>query len=377
MIKYCKSCLFPNTKPDIFFNNKDICDACISAERKHKNIENNLDWNERKKEFEKIIEEKLINKHEREYDCIVPVSGGKDSTWQTHVMKKKHGLRTLAVTFDQFDQSDIGLHNLEILKSIGVDHIHFSLNPNIVKKLVFKGFDTIGDPYWVNHVGMFTVPIHIAVKFRIPLIVYGENPIFEYGGPKHSRDNMIMNKRWRQEFGGMRGYREEDMLDEEISENDIKMLFYPSDEDIEKNNIQAIFYGYYFKWRPSKHTKFVKEQYGWKSLKKAPSGSYMKEENCDMEFIDIRESIKYLKYGYGRATDQLNIEIRDKLISRKEALKIVKKIDGKVSKKNIKKFCEYLNISFTEYNNIINNFVNKELFYLSNKGNWKLKKTRY
>ena len=96
-----------------------------------------------------------------------------------------------------------------------------------------------------------------------------------------------------------------------------------------------------------------------------------------MEFIDIRESIKYLKYGYGRATDQLNIEIRDKLISRKEALKIVKKIDGKVSKKNIKKFCEYLNISFTEYNNIINNFVNKELFYLSNKGNWKLKKTRY
>ena len=292
-------------------------------------------------------------------------------------MKKKHKLRTLAVTFDQFDQSDVGLHNLEVLKSIGVDHIHFSLNPNIVKKLVYKGFETIGDPYWVNHVGMFTVPIHIAVKFKIPLVVYGENPIFEYGGPQHSRDNMIMNKRWRQEFGGMRGYREEDMLDFDITENDIKMLYYPADEEIEKNKIRAIFYGYYFKWNPSEHTKFIKESYGWKTLNRAPSGSFMKEENCDMRFIDIRESIKYLKYGYGRATDQLNIQIRDNLISREEALKIVKKIDGKVSKNNIYKFCNYLNISIDEYQNIVNNFVNKELFYLSNNGNWKLKKKRY
>lgn len=376
MIKYCKNCLFPNTKPDIYFDKDDICDACNSAKRKHLNSQSDLNWDERSKEFNQIIQETLQSTKFREYDCIVPVSGGKDSTWQTHAMKVIHGLRVLAVTFDQFDQSDIGTHNLEVLKSIGVDHIHFTLNPNIVKKFVYKGFETVGDPYWVNHVGIFTIPIHIAVKFKIPLIIYGENPIFEYGGPKYSRDNMVMNKRWRQEFGGMRGYREEDMIDEDTKKDDIKILFYPDDELIEKNNIKAIFYGHFFKWTPVEHTKFVKKKYGWKNLEKPQYGSFMTEENCDMEFIDIRESIKYLKYGYGRATDQLNIMIREKLISRQEALKIVRKIDGKVNPKNITKFCNYLNISLEEYNSIIDNFVNKEIFYLNNKKEWILKLKR-
>ena len=187
-IKFCKTCLFPDTKPDLYFNKAGICDACASAKRKHGKI-NSVDWSERKNSFEKILQN--AKKKEGLYNCVVPVSGGKDSSWQVYAMKHIHKMKPLAVTFDQFDQTDLGRNNLDALKSIGVDHIHFSLNPNIVKLLVKKGFEIVGDPYWVNHVGIFTVPMHVANKFNIPLVVYGENPIFEYGGPENDRDNYV------------------------------------------------------------------------------------------------------------------------------------------------------------------------------------------
>ena len=121
--------------------------------------------------------------------------GRRDSTWQAYNAIKKHGLHALAVTFDQFDQTDLGTYNLDILKNIGVDHIHFSLNPNIVKLLVRKGLEEVRDPYWVNHVGIFTIPHQMAQRFEIPLVFYGENPQFEYGGPASSRQPKPMDKR--------------------------------------------------------------------------------------------------------------------------------------------------------------------------------------
>ena len=184
-----------------------------------------------------------------------------------------------------------------------------------------------------------------------------------------------MNKKWRQQHGGMRGMREEDVLDNDIRFEDIKMLTFPSDSEVEESKVQAIFYGHFFKWEPEKHTNFVKK-FGWKDLKKPQKGSWSRTENIDMQFIDIRERIKYLKYGYGRATDQLNIAIRSNLISKKKALRIVKKIDGEVDKKNISSFCKYLNISRNEYDKIINSFVNHDLFLKDNKGGWKLKVNR-
>jgi hypothetical protein len=267
------------------------------------------------------------------------------------------------------------LHNLEVLREIGVDHVHFTLSPNVVRPLVKKGFEIIGDPYWVNHVGIFTVPFHFATRFNIPLVVFGENPQFEYGGPESSRDNMIMDKRWRQEFGGMRGLREEDVVDLEISIGDMRALQYPTDEMIYDSEVLGTFYGYYFKWDASVHTEKMKK-IGWTPLPSPPAGSWVDYENCDMKYIDIREHIKYLKYGYGRATDQLNIEIRYGRITRKEALDIVLKIDGNVDPNNVTKFCEYLGISIDRYNSIVDSFVNTDIFKKSSNGNWVLKESR-
>ena len=140
-IRYCKNCLFPNTKPDLYFDDEGVCDACRSAETKW-DTQKQIDWAAREAEFNQIISELPKNQM---YDCVVPVSGGKDSTYQAYRLIKVHGLKALAVTFDQFDQTPIGHHNLQLLKEIGADHIHFTLDPNVVKKLVLKGFEEKGD----------------------------------------------------------------------------------------------------------------------------------------------------------------------------------------------------------------------------------------
>jgi len=373
IVKYCKKCLFPDTKPDLYFDSDGICDACRSAEKKH-GYKDSIDWDDRANQFDVVLKD-ARKKAGGWYDCIVPVSGGKDSTWQVYAMKKKHGMNPLAVTFDQFDQTETGSHNLDILRSIGVDHVHFTLNPNIVRLLVNKGFEIVGDPYWVNHVGIFTVPFHFATRFNIPLVVFGENPQFEYGGPEASRDNMIMDKNWRQEFGGMRGLREEDMVDLNISMEDLRILQYPSDDIVHDVGVMGTFYGHYFKWDANIHTEKMKK-IGWAPLPNPPYGSWADFENCDMKYIDIRERIKYLKYGYGRATDQLNIELRHGRITRDKALSIVKDIDGNVNQENIISFCEYLDISVDHYNSIIDSFVNTNLFVRDSKGNWTLKEER-
>ena len=379
MIKYCKKCLFPNTKPDLFFDDNGICDSCNSADIKHGtrrgNNKENIDWNKRRNEFDQFISLKLKNKNS-DYDCLVPVSGGKDSTWQVYVAKKILKLNVLAITFDQFDQTDVGVHNLKVLKEIGVDHFHITMNPLIIKKLVKKGLEIIGDPYWVNHVGMFTIPLNIASKFSIPIILYGENPQFEYGGPLESRSKMAMDKRWRQEFSGMRGLREEDMVDHEIKLSDLSLLKYPEISELKKSDVSSIFLGYFMKWDPLKHTEFVKTL-GWKALSKPPEGSWLDYENCDMKFIDIRERIKYLKYGYGRATDQLNIAIRMNEMSRAQALSIVKKIDGKVDEKNLINFADYLELNKEELVNIIESFVNHDIFTKNKTGEFTEKVKRY
>lgn len=371
-MRYCKRCLFPDTKPDIYFDEEGICDACRSAERKH-NIKEGIDWKAREEEFKKLIDA-YRSKDGSNYDCLVPVSGGKDSIFQVYAMKVIHKMNPIAVTFDQFDATPTSRHNLEALKMIGVDHVHFTMNPLILKKLVKKGFEIVGDPYWVNHVGIFTVPARFAVHLKVPLLIWGENSQLEYGGPAASRDNRVLDKRWRQEFGCMRGFREEDMVDKDISLSDLRCLMYPSDEDITKLGVTGLFYGSFFKWNPIEHLKLVKKL-GWKALPKPWAGSWLNWENCDMKFEGIREHLKWVKFGYGRVTDQVNIYIRSGKITREKALEIVKERDGKLEFK--KEFCEYIDITEEEFDRIRDTFVNKDIFKRDNNGEWVLKEPVY
>ena len=158
------------------------------------------------------------------------------------------------------------------------------------------------------------------------------------------------------------------MIDQEISSGDIDALRYPSDEEVAAKGINGTFFGQYHKWDAMEHLEVCKS-IGWKPLDTAPKGSWVDYENCDMQFIDIREHIKYLKFGYGRATDQLNIAIRNRRIEREDALEIVREIDGQYDEKNKHEFCQYLGMSEKYFDNILDGFVNTDLFEKVN-GAW-------
>ena len=249
----CKKCVMPNTKPDLYFNAEGICDACLST-----NLKNKIDWNAREKEFRNLIDQ-LRNKNETNYDCVIPVSGGKDSHFQTYMAKVVYGLNPLLVSFEPTLPSELGKRNLRNIKSFGVDLIQFQKNPIVYKKLGKKAFYRIGDHEWPNHVGIFTVPIQIAVRYKIPLIIWGENSQLEYGGPEIARHSRVLDRKWLEEFGGLLGNRVEDMIDKDLQQRDLLPYIYPDENELLEANITSIFLGYFFKWDARMQTELMKK----------------------------------------------------------------------------------------------------------------------
>ena len=192
-IKYCKRCVLPETKPDLFIDEEGVCSACRYYESRP-----DIDWDMRKQEFLQIVD-KYRSKTGSNYDCIVPVSGGKDSTYQVITLLKM-GLKPLCVTATTCQLSEIGRRNIENLKNIGVDFIEYSTNPNVRKKLNRIGLLQVGDISWPEHVSIFTVPVRVAVQMNIPLIIWGENPQHEYGGPAAKAHDQVLDRRWLEEL---------------------------------------------------------------------------------------------------------------------------------------------------------------------------------
>jgi len=359
-IRYCNNCLYPETKPDLYFNERGVCSACVAAELKDKGI----DWKQREKEFNEIINHYRIPEGKTGYDCIVPVSGGKDSTYQAYFMKEVCGLNPLCVCFETTAVTELGQKNLDNLSNMGLDVIHFKKNHVAYKKMVVESFKRVGDEMWPNHIGIFTIPVMIAVKFGIPLIVWGENPQKEYGGPSlDSVKNRILNRKWLEEFGGLLGNRIQDMIGVEgITEKELTPYFYPSDEDIERVGVTGIFLGHYFFWDARKQLEIVKK-HGFSVKEDGPiEGTYTNYENLDEKLVSLHDYLKFVKYGFGRATDHACIDIRNKRLTRAEGLELVKKYDGKYPHYGVSEFMNYSGMTKKEVDDIIDSFTNTILF---------------
>ena len=195
MIKYCRHCVYPETKPDLSFDENGICDACRFVD-----VKDTTNWDLRRKELTEIFE-KFKNKDGSNYDCVIPVSGGKDSTFQTYVVKKEFGLNPLCVSYHLPEFTDLGRKNLENLKKLGVDCLEFTPNPEICKKMQKIALIEFGDAQWPEHFGIFTVPVQVAVRYNIPLIVWGENSQAEYGGPLKDMENKYLDRKWNEDYG--------------------------------------------------------------------------------------------------------------------------------------------------------------------------------
>ena len=354
----------PDTRPDLKFDEQGVCDACRAFERKHEVI----DWDSRRKEFEELIEKK-VSRDPSKYDCIIPVSGGKDSHFTLFCAKQLYGLNPLCVCFEPTLPTNIGRSNLDNISSLGVDLIHFKQNPIVYRKLIIEGFKRIGDMEWANHMGIWSVPIHFAIKFDIPLILWGESPQMEYGGSETVSE---INKRqfdedWLNDYGCLNGLRPQDMVDEEngVSLKDLKMYIYPSLQDVTNWGGLGVFMGYYFKWNSPENLETI-DKMGFRRRQGRIEVSYTDYEKLDCLSMNLHDYLKFLKYGYGRATDSASIDIRNGQISREEAVRLVEKYDGNYPKKCIERFCEEFNMCRTEFDTICEPFTNRALFERKN-----------
>ncbi|WP_276540050.1 N-acetyl sugar amidotransferase [Vibrio pelagius] len=365
-IKYCNTCMYPETKPDLWFDEAGKCSACINFENRTE-----IDWAARQKEFSDITERyKSIDGSN--YDCIIPVSGGKDSTFQV-IKVLQAGLNPLCVTAETDSLSELGRRNLENLKRLGVDHVNVTPNPKVRRKLSRLALREVGDIQWAEHVTIFTIPIQVAVEKNIPLIVWGENSQHEYGGPAAAAENNVLDRRWLEEFGGMLGMRITDLIGQDgITRKDLIPYFYPSDEDLKRVGVTGIFLGYYFPWDGYNNT-LLAQAYGFESYPTPTEGSLVNYENLDNYYHRIHDYFKYIKYGFGRATDQANNHIRRGRLDRKDIVEFLKENDGAYPsvylQRPLESVLEEIELSKEEFDEICDRFTNKKLFKTDRKGN--------
>lgn len=366
-ISYCSKCLFPETKPDLFFNDEGVCSACVAADHK----DNSIDWRQREIDFNTIIDKYKKSPNEIGYDCLIPVSGGKDSTYQAYFMKEVCGLNPLCVCFETTNLTEVGQANIDNISKMGIDVIYFKKNYKAYKSMVVEGFKRVGDEMWPNHLGIFTIPIHIAVKFNIPLVIWGENPQQEYGGPVESIENKHLNRKWLEEFGGLLGNRIQDMVGVDgLTEKDLTPYFYPSDEDIDRVGVVGLFLGHYFFWDAQKQLEIVKK-HGFVVKEDGPvEGTYTNYENLDEKMHGLHDYLKYVKYGFGRATDHACIDVRNNRLTREEGLKLVKQYDGKYPNYGVDEFVKYSGMTKEEIDVILDSFTSPILFTQDESGNF-------
>lgn len=364
MIRYCKNCLYPDTKPQLKLDENGVCDACRWLKLKEK-----IDWTKRRKELEKILD-KYKSKDGKRYDCIIPVSGGKDSHYQAYVMKEEFGLNPLLVNFHPLDFTQVGRKNIENIKNLGVDCIEFTANPIVYRKMAQFGLKELGDFQWPEHIGIFTVPVQIAVRYNIPLIVWGENPQMEYGGSDQVSSTAYLDREWNEKHGGyfLDRVKPQDMVKYGLSLKDLKPYLYPTDDEIKSVGVTGIFLGYFIKWDIFKQLELVKKL-GFSEDTELKEGTYDSWENLDVKYTVFHDYFKFLKYGFGRATDHASIEIRYGRITRDEGLKLVKQYEGKIPIKYFNEFLRDVDIEEEEFYEICDKFTNKDLFKTDKDGN--------
>jgi N-acetyl sugar amidotransferase len=364
MLKRCKRCVTPNSRPEQVLDDNDVCNACLSFEIKKK-----IDWQNRKRLFLEEISEAKKSKINDNWDCIIPSSGGKDSTAQAFLARDL-GLNPLIVTATTCDLSKIGRKNIENLKN-SFDTIEISPQKKIRSKLNKICLETIGDISWAEHVSIFTQPIQIAAKFDIKLILYGEQPQFEYGGPERLNSN-IMDRKWMEEFGGFLGFRVSDLINHYgFKEEELLPYIYPDESLIKKKKIKALFMGYYINWNNQNNFNISKSK-GFTAFHIPVEGTNLSYEKIDNYQHGIHDYFKYLKYGFSRSTDQASWMIRQDIITREEGIKLVKENDGKYPSsylgKQLKDILSQIDLTLDEFNKICDKFTNKEIFKCNQAG---------
>ena len=334
---------------NLSLDDEGICSACHTADAfNHLSPEF---WQQRKAAFERILDEMGVGKSNDNYDCIIPVSGGKDSYFQAHKIISDYGLKPLLVTYHGNNYLPEGDYNRDRMRQVfDADHLVFGPSVEVLKKLNRLCFRKMGDMNWHAHCGIMTYPIQAAVRQRIPLIVWGETA-WDISGMFDPDDYVEFSARTRHEHM-LRGFEWYDMLNdpqEPLGEKDLLWAKYPSDESILSTGVRGIYIGNFFPWEPYAHARLVQEKYGWKAAEKPFERTYRTISNLDDRYENgIHDLLKFIKFGYGRASDHASKDVRTGFMTRNEAIEMVRRYDHIVSS-DLSYWLEYTGLTEEEF----------------------------
>lgn len=365
---YCKKCVYPHVSVNSILDDDGVCSACRVSEE-FSNLSRGF-WEEREKRFVEVVSQ--FRQHDKgNYDCIIAVSGGKDSYWQTHLVKNVYGLNPLLVTYHGNNYLPEGQENLNRMRDVfGVDHLVFGPSVTTLRKLNRICFKKMGDMNWHAHAGIKIVPILAAVRYQIPLVVWGEIT-WTVSGMFSPDDYVEYNKRTVIEHD-MRGYDWRDMIDAEegLEPSDLLWARFPSDDDLARVGVRGIYIGNFFRWDPNQHAKQMQDMYGFEVARQPFERTYRVMSNLDdMHENGIHDYLKFIKFGYGRASDHVSKDIRDGYMSREEGIELVRRYDHVKPRGDLARWLEYVNMTEAEFDRVADSFRNPRVWRIES-GEW-------
>lgn len=376
-MQWCKKCVYPaSSAVKLTFDADGVCSGCRVSEEKEA-----IDWDERARILKEVMEE-YRSKDGSNYDCIIPVSGGKDSYYQTHYVTKVLGLKPLLVTYHANNYLPEGEENLMNMRHrFDADHIIMRPSVHVLKKLNRLTFKLMGDMNWHCHAGIFSFPVQAAVLFNIPILIWGEHGRLDRGGQYSLYDLVEMTARDTLEHQ-KRGYEWDTLTDEglkklgrpELAEGltarDLHPYRYPSMEDIARVGVRGLYLGNYIKWDSNEQTDFVIKEYGFQIARQPFERTYRRISNLDdMHENGIKDYLKYVKFGYGRCSDHVVKDIRLGVMTRDEGIALVKKHDHVVSK-DLYRWLDYVGMTEQEFHRIADTFRDPRVWRKDEQGNW-------
>jgi N-acetyl sugar amidotransferase len=352
-MRYCRSCVLPDTRPNLVLDEAGVCNAC----RTH-SARQDIDWKARERTFRGLVAQAVARSSG--YDCLVPVSGGKDSTWQV-VKCLEYGLRPLAVTWKTPARTGIGQRNLDNLVALGVDHIDYQIDPKIEARFMLKALERFGSTAIPMHLALFNIPLKLAAAYRIPLVVWGENSAIEYGGVDEAHLGYKLDRTWYRTYGVTHGTTAADWVGPDFTAKELTAYFGPDPDDLEAQGVRAIFLGWYFPWDPET-SLVVAKAHGFRPDPAGARTGYYDYADIDDDFISIHHWLKWYKFGFTRLSDNLALEIRNGRMTRERAIEIIREAGDETPHADIEKFCAFVGITVPRFFEICERFRNSAIW---------------
>ena len=357
-IFWCSNCLNMSTRPRITFDDRGWCNACQWMEEKK-----SLDWKPREEELLKLLDENRSTSGS--FDCVVPVSGGKDGSYVAHMLKEKYNMNPLCVTVRPALETDIGNENLSNFIQSGFNHIQISCNSIVLDKLNKYGFIEKGFPYYGWLIAIHTAVIRVAANFKVPLIFYGEDGEIEYGGSIESKDKALYDIEYMKKIyleGGHDKILDKIKKDVDISDADLILFKFPLDDEILEKRLSFTHWSYFEPWDSYRNYVVAKEYCGLKEKEKANIDTFTNFSQNDQLLYSLHAYMMYIKFGFGRATQDAGIEIRRGAMTRDQAINLVQMYDDVYPEELIEAYLDYYQMTKEDFDMVLDRYANKNLF---------------